>query len=181
MHRAPVNILIVSISGGKPSRSHALAEHSAKTIAAADPEGTIAWLDFAEDPLPSFGGAATWSDPKVLAAKEKIAAADAIILAAPVYNYSLPSSAKSLIELTGDAWENKIVGFLCAAGGSHSYMAPLGFANCLMLDFRCLILPRFVYATGEAFAPSGELKDDEILARLKLFADDLLRLKGWRT
>ena len=31
-------------------------------------------------------------------------------------------------------------------------MSILGLANGLMLDFRCLIVPRFVYATGDDFA-----------------------------
>jgi NAD(P)H-dependent FMN reductase len=175
-----VNVLIISVSGGKPSRSHTLASHAGKAVSAADPEGSVSWLDFAEDPLPHFEGPATWSHPKVTAAKERIAGADALIIAAPIYNYTLPSAAKSLIELTGEAWEDKIVGFLCAAGGSHSYMAPISFANCLMLDFRCLILPRFVYATGESFSPAGELTDGEIRSRIDRFAEDLLRLEGWK-
>ena len=56
-----------------------------------------------------------------------------------------------MIELTGSSWEDKIVGFLCAAGGTTSYMSVMAYANSLMLDFRCVIIPRFVYATGNAF------------------------------
>ena len=56
-----------------------------------------------------------------------------------------------MIELTGSAWEDKIVGFLCAAGGMGSYMSVMAYANSLMLDFRCVIIPRFVFATGEGF------------------------------
>ncbi len=171
---------MISISGGKPSKSRKLAEHAAAALAQADPGGKIGWLDFAEEPLPPFSGADTWSHPHVVAAKQRIAAADALVIATPVYNYTLPSAAKSLIELTGEAWEEKIVGFLCTAGGSHSYMAAMGFANCLMLDYRCLILPRFVYATGDAFSETGELAGEAIHARLVQFASDLLRLNSWR-
>ncbi len=56
-----------------------------------------------------------------------------------------------MIELAGSAWEDKIVGFLCAAGGMSSYMSVMAYANSLMLDFRCVIIPRFVYATGDIF------------------------------
>jgi FMN reductase len=38
---------------------------------------------------------------------------------------------------------NKVVGFLCAAGGKSSYMSVMRLANSLMLDFRCLIIPHF--------------------------------------
>ena len=46
--------------------------------------------------------------------------------------------------MAGRAFTGKPVGFVCAAGGRSSYMAVLGLANSLMLDFRCLIVPRFV-------------------------------------
>ena len=40
-------------------------------------------------------------------------------------------------------------------------MSIMGLANSLMLDFRCLIIPRFVYATSEDFkgdrVPRAEL------------------------
>src|ERR687887_1504892 len=80
-----------------------------------------------------------------------IEVADGILVAAPVYNYDVAAAAKNMIELTGNAWENKIVGFLCAAGGNASYMSVMSYANSLMLDFRCVIIPRFVFATGDAF------------------------------
>jgi FMN reductase len=56
------------------------------------------------------------------------------------------AAAKNVLELTGKAWEGKVVGFICAAGGHGSYMSVMPFANSLMLDYRCHIIPRFVYA-----------------------------------
>ena len=65
--------------------------------------------------------------------------------------------------MTGRAWTGKVVGFLCAAGGRGSYMSVMSLANSLMLDFRCLIVPRFVYATGEDFNDDGT--PNETIAR----------------
>src|SRR4029434_9461468 len=90
-----------------------------------------------------------------------IEAADGIICAAPVYNYDVAAATKNMIELTGSAWEDKIVGFLCAAGGMGSYMSVMAYANSLMLDFRCVIIPRFVFATSDAF-------DDDIVTDAKV-------------
>jgi FMN reductase len=45
-------------------------------------------------------------------------------------------------------------------------MAILALANSLMLDFRCVIVPRFVYATGAAFAADGTIVDPDIAARI---------------
>ncbi len=92
-----------------------------------------------------------------------ISGADPILLAVPVYNYDANAATKNLIELTGRAWTGKVVGFLCAAGGQGSYMSVMSLANSLMLDFRCLIVPRFVYATGDHFNQDGSL--NETIAR----------------
>ena len=73
----------------------------------------------------------------------RIAAARVIMLAVPIYNYDANAAVKNLIELTGSAWEDKIVGFACAAGGQSSYMSIIGLANSLMLDFRCIILAQW--------------------------------------
>ena len=103
-----------------------------------------------------------------------VEAADGVIVAAPVYNYDVSASAKNMIELTGSAWEDKIVGFLCAAGGMSSYMSVMAYANSLMLDFRCVIIPRFVYATGDAF-DDDKLLDGKIVGRIEQVAKELIR------
>ena len=91
-----------------------------------------------------------------------IEGADGILIAAPVYNYDVAAATKNMIELTGSAWEDKIVGFLCAAGGHASYMSVMAYANSLMLDFRCVIIPRFAFATSDAF--DGERINDKKVA-----------------
>jgi FMN reductase len=44
-----------------------------------------------------------------------------------------------------------------------------------MLDFRCVIVPRFVYATGEAFR-DGKLVDEGVQARMAELGGTLLDL-----
>jgi FMN reductase len=100
--------------------------------------------------------------------------ADGVIVAAPVYNYDVSASAKNMIELTGSAWKDKIVGFLCAAGGMSSYMSVMAYANSLMLDFRCVVIPRFVYATGDVF-DDDKLLDPKIAQRIEQVARELIR------
>ena len=97
------------------------------------------------------------------------------MLSVPIYNYDANAAAKNLIELTGKSWEDKVVGFLCAAGGHSSYMSIMSLANSLMLDFRCIVLPRFVYATGESF--EGEnLTDPEIEKRIQELTSQLIKI-----
>jgi len=85
--------------------------------------------------------------------------------------------AKNLLELTGGSWENKTVGFLCAAGGSSSYMSIMGLANSLMLDFRCLIIPRFVYAKGDDFTAKQQ-PTAKLAERLTTLAEASIRIRN---
>jgi NAD(P)H-dependent FMN reductase len=120
-----------------------------------------ALVDLREFVLPLCDGEAAYGHPHVATLSGMIQAARVIVLATPIYNYDGNAAAKNLLELTGKVWENKTVGFLCAAGGASSYMSIMGLANSLMLDFRCLIIPRFVYAQGGDFTadkePTGQL------------------------
>jgi FMN reductase len=114
--------------------------------------------DLRQHPLPLCGTDTAYDDPMVAKIRQIVEAASAIILTVPIYNYDINAAAKNMIELTGRRWENKVVGFACAAGGRSSYMSVMGIANSLMLDFRCLITPRFVYATGDDFGNDRTLE-----------------------
>ena len=73
-----------------------------------------------------------------------------------------------------------VVGFLCSAGGRASYMSVMAMANSLMLDFRCVIVPRFVYATGDDFSADRTeamaISSDEVTERLDELAAEVVRL-----
>jgi FMN reductase len=106
----------------------------------------VRFLDLQDFPLPLCDGATAYADPNVAKLRDQIDAARGIVLATGIYNYDVNAAAKNMVELTGRAWNDKVVGFVCAAGGHGSYMSLMPFANSLMLDFRCLVIPRFVYA-----------------------------------
>jgi len=132
------------------------------------------WLDIKDLELPLCDADKCYNMPAARKLNEAIESADGILIAAPVYNYDVAAAAKNMIELTGSSWEEKIVGFLCAAGGTSSYMAVMAYANSLMLDFRTVIIPRFVYATGDAF-DGDEIADKKVVTRIERVADELVR------
>jgi len=149
--------LIISCSLNADSRSHRLAAAAAAVLK--DGESAVKLVDLRDYELPMCDGETTYDAPAAKELSKLVAASDVILLAAPIYNYDLNAAAKNLVELTGTAWKDKVVGFLCAAGGRSSYMSTTGMANSLMFDFRCVIVPRFVYAIGEDFRDAGELSD----------------------
>ncbi|HUB66051.1 MAG TPA: NADPH-dependent FMN reductase [Candidatus Methylacidiphilales bacterium] len=134
-------------------------------------------IDLRRHTLPLCDGEAAYEHPQVATLTEIIEAARVIVIATPVYNFDANAAVKNLIELTGGAWENKVVGFLCAAGGVSSYMSIMALANSLMLDFRCLIVPRFVYAHSEDF--DDERRPGSSLAeRIRQLADTTLTIRN---
>jgi FMN reductase len=132
------------------------------------------WIDIREMDLPLCDADKCYGMAGSKKLHASIEAADGILIAAPVYNYDVAAAAKNMIELTGSAWEDKIVGFLCAAGGMGSYMSVMAYANSLMLDFRCVIIPRFVFATSESFE-GDNISDKKIRRRIATLADELVR------
>ena len=140
------------------------------------PKEEVEFIDLRDYPIPTCDGDKSYEDPNVKILQEKVAKANAIILASPIYNYYSSASAKNLIEMTGKAWEDKIVAFLCAAGGKNSYMSIMNLASSLMLDFRCVIVPRFVYAVRDDFS-ENQIINKDIQTRVKQLADAVVRFQ----
>ena len=164
--------LVISTSGNSESNSRIMGrvafDHLQKHKADSE------WIDISGLDLPLCDADKCYLNPAAQKLQKTIDAADGMIIAAPVYNYDVSAAAKNMIELTGSAWEDKIVAFLCAAGGMGSYMSVMAYANSLMLDFRTIIIPRFVYATGDSFE-GDKLVDKKVEKRVQQVADELVR------
>ena len=165
--------LVLSCSLNSESKSRLLAESINQCLGELSNE--VDFLDIAQEKVPFCDGGDAYSDPTSVKLVEAVSEADGIVLCAPIYNFDVNAAAKNLIELTGRNWTDKVVGFACAAGGQGSYMSMMSVANSLMLDFRCHIVPRFVYALGSAF--QGEsITDPDILDRTKELAHEMFRI-----
>jgi len=164
--------LVISTSGNPDSNSRRMGQVAFAHLQKRKID--CAWLDLKDLDLPMCDADKCYSVPAAQKLNQAIENADGILIAAPVYNYDVAAAAKNMIELTGSSWEEKIVGFLCAAGGTSSYMAVMAYANSLMLDFRTVIIPRFVYASGDAF-DGDKIADKKVVARIEQVADELVR------
>jgi FMN reductase len=165
--------LILSTSLNPKSRSRVLAREFDRRLRAMRESVTL--YDLQEHKLPMCDGGACYGDPETQHLASLVNAAKGIIVATPVYNYDVSATAKNVVELTGRAWSEKVVGFVCAAGGGVSYMAVMGMANSLMLDFHSFILPRFLFATGKAFDEHNRLNDEDVSQRLDNLVSLLVR------
>lgn len=166
-------IALISASLSSDSNSRILAREAMRALEQEGQEATL--IDLRDYPLPLCDGGEAYGHPNVARVAAQVRAADAVLIATPIYNYHSTAVVKNLIELTGRAWENKVVGFLCAAGGIGSYMSIMSLANSLMLDFRTIIVPRFVYATGEVFV-DGRIENADVARRVADLARTAARL-----
>ena len=167
--------LVLSASLNPESRSRILARRAFENLQSNSLERPSDYMDLADYQLPFCDGASAYNHPQLPEISERIAKARGVLIASPVYNFDVNAALKNVVELTGkNAWTETVVGFLLSAGGQGSYMSVMPFANSLMLDFRCLILPRFVYTTEESFV-DGQVSE-EIESRIQQICDDVIRV-----
>ncbi|NLS20455.1 NAD(P)H-dependent oxidoreductase [Rhizobium sp. P40RR-XXII] len=168
----PSKITILSCSMDPESRSRRLAREAEKLLR--ERRCGVDFIDLRNHELPVFDNSNCYDHPLYDRLYHAIRDADGVLLAVPIYNWSVGSVAKSLIELTGatgaggrkSAWFDQIVTFVCSGGLPHSYMAYGNLAMSLMLDFKCVINPYVVYATERDWI-DGANPSDALAARLQ--------------
>ncbi|MCA3443831.1 MAG: NAD(P)H-dependent oxidoreductase [Rhodobacter sp.] len=124
--------------------------------------------------------------PEVQLLADQIRAADAIVIATPEYNKSLPGVLKNALDWVsrtkGGPWRDKPVAIMSAAdgrgGGDRSQFA----LRLALVPFRARVLPGpevMVAEASTAFGPDGRLKDERYIRALtELMA--LLRAEAGR-
>jgi len=137
----------------------------------------VVFFDLQDNPLPMCDGDECYDLPEVIDFREKVKIAKGIIMAIPVYNFNVSSGAKNVVELGGRMLYDKTFGFICAAGGKSSYMSVMSLANSLMIDFRCYVIPKFVYATKHDFE-NEIITNSDIKDRLQELGNELVRVSN---
>ena len=164
-----MSYLVISTSLREGSRGKIMAKALRDTISDVD------FFDLQTNPLPMCDGDKCYDLPEVIEFRKKVKNAKGIIMAIPIYNFNVSSGAKNIIELGGKMLYDKVFGFICAAGGKSSYMSVMSFANSLMIDYRCFIIPKFVYALKNDF--DGEkIANPDIIERINELGKDLVRI-----
>ena len=164
-----MSYLIISTSLRPGSRSQIMAKYLDNYL-----EDTE-FFDLQDNPLPMCDGDECYDLPEVLAFREKVKKAEGIIMAIPVYNFNVSSGAKNIVELGVRMLYDKTFGFICAAGAKSSYMSVMSLANSLMIDFRCYIIPKFVYATKHDFE-NEKIINSDIEDRIEELGKELIRV-----
>ena len=105
-----------------------------------------------------------------------IAAAEAVLFAAPVYRASFPGVLKNLLDLLPvEALRDKPVAIVAMGGSAHHALAVDSHLRLVLAWFGALALPNSVYLTGRDFA-EGRLSSDGAIADLAALGEALATL-----
>lgn len=167
-----LKFLTIGTSLNPESHSQLLAQEAFKYMKTRGED--VELLDLRKiEKLPFCHGLTEVRPPFVMELMEKVKSAHGVLIATPVYDYSMTGGTKNFVEITREGWEDKIVGIVAAAGGVRSYLAPVAIMNSLMLDFRCVIVPSFVHAPGDIFTKEKTI-DGDILKRVQEVAQKVI-------
>ena len=109
-------------------------------------------------------------------AVDRIAAAEAVLIAAPVYRASFPGVLKNLLDIAPvGALQGKPVGIVAMGGSAHHYLAVDTQLRQVLGWFGALVAPTGVYLTGADFR-EGQLTAEGACKDLVALAETLLLL-----
>jgi FMN reductase len=113
-------------------------------------------------------------------AVDRISAAAAVLIAAPVYRASFPGVLKNLLDIVPvGALQGKPVGIVAMGGSAHHYLAVDAQLRQVLGWFGALIAPTAVYITGADFhdgALTSEVARKELVALAETLVTLLRRL-----
>ncbi|MGH7092785.1 MAG: NADPH-dependent FMN reductase [Stellaceae bacterium] len=106
----------------------------------------------------------------------RVGAAQAVLIAAPVYRASIPGVLKNLLDIVPvDGLQAKPVGVVAMGGSPHHYLAVDGHLRLVLAWFGALVAPTGVYLTGGDFK-DGQLASETARKDLASLAGTLLAL-----
>jgi FMN reductase len=134
-------------------------------------------LNLAETPIEICDGRALEAyGAATQQAVARIAAARAVLIAAPVYRASFPGVLKNLLDTTPvEALQNKPVGILAMGGSPHHYLAVDGQLRQVLAWFGAMVAPTSVYLTGGDFR-DGQLASESARNDLTALTRTLIAL-----
>ena len=112
-------------------------------------------------------------DPITAQVVEKILQADALVIATPIYNASIPGALKNVLDLLPiDSIKDKTIGMIITAGSEKHYLVAQ-YQLLPILDYmKASVVDKYVFITDASYL-QGKLADDDIYFRLKALARDI--------
>ena len=172
--------LVVSSSLNPESRSERIARRYSEALVTREVASTFVTLK--DYDLPGFDNPSELpSDCESL--HRMVLDAEAVVLAGPIYNWGCSAELKRFVEFVGTippdgsrrgAFFDKILTFISSAGLPHSYMGFAPTMASMILDFKCIINPYYIYVHNQHW--NADRINDDTSRRIERSADVLVEL-----
>ena len=142
-------------------------------------------LDLREAPMPPFDGDIEARDGLPEGArlfKSRIAAADALLICSPEYNWSIPGTLKNVIDWAsrgdGNPFKGKVAQLMGASPGVYGAVRSALALRQVLCALAVFVHPLTVQISraGEAFDPEGRLIDPKSRAQVEKACAELVRV-----
>lgn len=172
----PVRLLMIVGAATPPGRL-AAAIATAAEIGRNSPNVAVDVLNLAETPIEICDGRPLDRDNEATQhAVALIEAANAVLIAAPVYRASYPGVLKNLLDVAPvQALQNKPVGILAMGGSPHHFLGVDWQLRQVLGWFGALVAPTSVYITGNDFR-DGQLASENARQDIAALTDTLIIL-----
>jgi FMN reductase len=167
---------VVAICGSLRVGSHtrkalALAIEGARKVG-----GEVEVVDLGQLKLPFFDGGPAREEPEALRFRGLVKAADALLVATPVYHDSFSGGLKNALDLLYEELHDKLAALIAVGGGKVGQGQALEHLRAVFRETSCWVLPRQVAVpqSGEAFDEQGQPKDREVATRLGALGMELV-------
>ena len=146
-------------------------------------QADIDLLDLRDVPMPPYDGDIEANQGLPEGArkfKERIAAADGLLICSPEYNHSIPGTLKNVIDWAsrppGNPFKGKVALLMGASPGPYGAVRGVLALRQVLTALGVLILPASVQIirSGEAFDASGKLVDPKNAAQVEKTCAELL-------
>jgi FMN reductase len=174
-----VNLLMIVGAATPPGRLAAAVDAAVEMAQSTGDGVAVDVLNLAGTPVETCNGRPLDRyDEATRQAVARIAIADAVLIAAPVYRASYPGVLKNLLDNTPvEALQNKPVAILAMGGSPHHYLAIDNQLRPVLAWFGALVLPTSVYLTGADFR-DGQLASEAGRGEMQSLLSTMLLLAG---
>ena len=144
--------LVISTSLNVRSRSRLIANRAHELLTQRSSQVNL--LDLSQYDLPIDCGRPP-SDESTREATQRVAEAAGVVFVLPVYRNEVAVAARNLVQLCGSGMQRKVVGLMAVADDVAAHVSTLAFANTLMLEHKCFIIPDLVFAKSGSLTESS--------------------------
>lgn len=134
---------------------------------------TVGWTDLRHLP-PARAGQKTYP-PEYVNLKDRVRAADAVVIAHGIHGFSVPGPTKTLTDILAADLVAKAFAIVTAAGSMRSHLAIRDLACSLVMENQSLWLPLTVQVSPDLASPDVDpVENQETQRRVLAFVDGVL-------